>query len=148
TTPTSGIRYGGSYGVVSGTSMAAPHVSALAGLLAMASPGVLVDEVVRRIERSADLGQDGWSSDYGYGRIDAERAITGTNWRASSLGGVSGQIRDQNGGALQNATVTLNSVAFTTGESGLFRFTGIPPGDYTMTVSASGQATLSVPVTI
>jgi subtilisin family serine protease len=81
TTPVAGSKYTNNYASISGTSMATPHVAALAGLLAMASPGVSSDEVTRTIERSADLPQDGWSSDFGYGRIDAERAITGANWR-------------------------------------------------------------------
>lgn len=148
TTPVVGGRYAPSYAAIFGTSMAAPQVAALVGLLASASPGVPVDSVVQRIERSADLPQDGRSPDLGWGRIDAERAITGVNWRASTLGGVSGQIRDAAGVALAGATVTLNSTAFTTLSSGIFSFTSIAPGDYTMTVAAPGLSTLNVPITI
>ncbi len=148
TTPVAGSRYGPSYASILGTSVAAPQVAALAGLLAMASPGVPADSVVLRIERSADLAQDGRSPDLGWGRIDAERAITGVNWRASGLGGVGGQIRDSAGLALAGATVTLNSTAFTTLSAGIFSFTGIAPGDYTMTVAAPGQSALSVPITV
>ena len=143
-----GGRYTALYHSASGTSMAAPHVAALAGLLAMASPGVTDDAVVRRIQRSADLPQDGWSPDFGYGRIDAERAITGANWRSSSLGGVSGQVQGAIGLAIAGATITLGSRSFTTEAGGLFRLTGIAPGDYTMTVASPGVTTLSVPVTI
>ena len=136
------------YATISGTSMAAPHVSALAGLLMMASPGIAADAVVARIQRSAALGTDGWSSDYGYGYINAERALTGTNLRTATLGGVVGQVQDINGLALSGATVTLNSIAVVTTSNGLFRFSSVAPGDYTMTVAVSGQATLSVPVTV
>ena len=147
TTPVAGSKYANNYASISGTSMATPHVAALAGLLAMASPGVSSDEVTRTIERSADLPQDGWSPDFGYGRIDAERAITGANWRNATVGGVSGQVQDQAGIGLPGATVTLNFIAVVSGEGGLFRFTGVAPGDYTMTV-ATGLTTLDVPVTI
>ncbi len=148
TTPVAGSRYASSYALISGTSMAAPQAAALAGLLAMASPGVPADSVVLRIEQSADLSQDGRSPDFGWGRMDAERAITGVNWRASGLGGVVGQIRDAAGLALTGATVTLNSTAFPTLSAGTFSFAGIAPGDYTMTVAAPGLTTLSVPITI
>ena len=149
TSPVAGTaRYGALYHTVSGTSMAAPHVAALAGLLAMASPGASSDEIARRIQRSSDLAIDGWSTEIGYGRIDAERAITGSNWRTASNGGAGGQIRDAAGLALEGATVTLNSIAQTTDETGFFRFTAVAPGDYTMTVAAAGLTTLNVPVTI
>ena len=149
TSPVAGTpRYTAMYHTVSGTSMAAPHAAALAGLLVMASPGASADEIVRRIQRSSDLSIDGWSTEMGYGRIDAERAITGSNWRPASNGGAGGQIRDAAGLALDGATVTLNSIAQTTDETGLFRFTAVAPGDYMMTVAAAGLTTLNVPVTI
>jgi thermitase len=143
-----GGRYEPSYAAVSGTSMAAPHVAALAGLLTMAAPEAVADAIMLRIQQSADLDLSGWSSDLGYGRIDAERAITGAGWRNATLGGAGGQIQDPAGLGLAGATVTLNSTPFTTLAGGFFRFTNIAPGDYTMTVSATGQTTLNVPVTV
>ena len=150
TSPVAGsARYNASYASVSGTSMAAPQVAALAGLLATASPGALADDVVRRIERSADLPTDGWSRDLGYGRIDAERAITGANWRVSTTGSVSGQIQDSAGIAIQGVRVTLYvGLAANTDSTGLFRFTGVAPGDYSMSVTLPAQFPIDVPVTI
>lgn len=136
------------YATISGTSMAAPHVAALAGMVMMASPGIAADAVVARIQRAAELATDGWSSDYGYGYINAERAISGSNFRTATLGGVVGQVQDTNGLAITGATVTLNSIAVVTTSNGLFRFSAIAPGDYTMTVAAPSQTTLSVPVTV
>ena len=147
TSPVSGGTYTSSYATVSGTSFAAPHVAALAGLLAMVSPGVQGDEVVRRMQLSADA-QGGWSAELGYGRIDAERAVTGTNWRASSTGGVSGQIQDSTGLPIALATVTVASNSITTDSTGLFRFTGVAPGDYTMSVTLPSQTAISAPITI
>ena len=64
------------YGYKTGTSMDAPHVSALAGLLAGES---LDGTTIRnRIESSAvDLGKKGKDPYYGYGRIDALAAVKG-----------------------------------------------------------------------
>jgi subtilisin family serine protease len=62
------------YGVNQGTSMASPHVAALAGLLA--AQGLEAPEIRRRIVKTTvDLGNAGKDRLYGWGRIDAERAV-------------------------------------------------------------------------
>lgn len=64
----------GGYANYSGTSMAAPHVSALAGLLA--DRGFSKKRIRGRIQSTAvDLGPRGRDPYYGYGRIDAARAV-------------------------------------------------------------------------
>ena len=64
----------GGYDTLNGTSMATPHVSALAGLLA--SQGVGAAGIERRIFKTAvDLGPAGRDPYYGHGRIDAGRAV-------------------------------------------------------------------------
>ena len=65
---------GDRYAYMSGTSMATPHVSALAGLLA--SQGLDAARIEKRIFNTAvDLGKAGHDSYFGYGRIDAGRAV-------------------------------------------------------------------------
>jgi thermitase len=65
---------GGGYEAWAGTSMASPHVAALAGLLA--AQGRSAPEIRRRIERTAfDLGTSGKDKYFGWGRIDAKRAV-------------------------------------------------------------------------
>jgi thermitase len=57
-----------------GTSMASPHVAALAGLLA--EQGRTAAEIRKRIQRTAfDLGDAGKDEYYGWGRINAQRAV-------------------------------------------------------------------------
>ncbi|GAA4590321.1 type VII secretion-associated serine protease mycosin [Actinoplanes octamycinicus] len=64
------------YASMSGTSMASPHVAALAALLVAARPGLTPDEVESALEDSAvDLGAAGKDNDFGYGRVDAVAAL-------------------------------------------------------------------------
>ncbi|MBU0708483.1 S8 family peptidase [Patescibacteria group bacterium] len=66
------------YDVGSGTSMASPHVAGLAALLFSIDGSRSNDQVRSMIESSVDdLGNTGWDSYYGHGRINAYKAITG-----------------------------------------------------------------------
>lgn len=59
-----------------GTSMAAPHVAGLASLILSKNPNLTNEEVRSVVEYSAvDLGEFGKDNKYGFGRIDAERAL-------------------------------------------------------------------------
>jgi serine protease len=63
------------YWFFQGTSMATPHVSGLAALLA--SHGVTAPDKIREaMEQTArDLGPSGWDPEYGWGLIDAHAAL-------------------------------------------------------------------------
>jgi subtilisin family serine protease len=64
------------YHLLSGTSMATPHVAALAGLILSAHPGENPDQVEATILSTAvDLGALGRDDAFGYGRIDAAAAV-------------------------------------------------------------------------
>lgn len=64
------------YEFESGTSMAAPVVAGVAALVM--STGLSNEEAVERIlETADDLGAPGWDPIYGYGRVNALRAVTG-----------------------------------------------------------------------
>ena len=65
------------YNYYSGTSLSAPHVSGLAGLILGKDPSLTNVDVRAILENSAvDLGPIGFDAAFGYGRIDAYRAIT------------------------------------------------------------------------
>lgn len=67
---------GHQYAALSGTSMAAPHVAALAALIRSVNPRLSNDEVRSIILESADdLGERGKDPYYGYGLINVYRAL-------------------------------------------------------------------------
>ncbi|MFC7534722.1 S8 family peptidase [Actinoplanes sp. GCM10030250] len=65
-----------SYMSFNGTSMATPHVAAVAALLKSYSPALTPDQIESALEKtSVDLGASGFDKDYGYGRIDPVAAL-------------------------------------------------------------------------
>jgi subtilisin family serine protease len=71
------FSYSTGYDYLQGTSMATPFVSGLAALIRAVKPAWTPDQVQAAIEDTAvDLGPVGWDEDYGYGRIDADAALT------------------------------------------------------------------------
>ncbi|RJE89899.1 peptidase S8 [Paenibacillus sp. 1011MAR3C5] len=75
---------GSQYAALSGTSMASPHVAALAGLIRSANPSLSNVEVMEIMRSSArDLGTSGKDVYFGYGEIDIVKALDA----ATSYGG-------------------------------------------------------------
>lgn len=67
---------GGGYVTMSGSSFGCPHVAGTAALVIAAHPGYTNDQVRRTMWNTAeDLGTPGWDPYYGYGLVDAERAV-------------------------------------------------------------------------
>lgn len=67
------------YDTFSGTSMATPHVTGVAGLLLAQHPTLTNHQVRQLLFQSAtDLGEKGLDRQYGYGLVDAEGALTRT----------------------------------------------------------------------
>lgn len=64
------------YAALSGTSMAAPHVTGLAALILSANPDLRSSQVIRIIKNSAiDLGEQGKDINFGNGLIDVNSAL-------------------------------------------------------------------------
>lgn len=60
----------------SGTSMATPHVAGVASVLYSLKPSIKVTDVESILRKSAkDLGKKGRDTTYGYGRLNADRAV-------------------------------------------------------------------------
>ena len=68
---------GGGYGSASGTSISAPVVAGVAGLVLSANPSLTASQVQDILKQSADdLGTAGWDPSYGWGRVNAARAVS------------------------------------------------------------------------
>lgn len=73
------INASGNLAILSGTSMASPHAAGVAALVLSRNPALAPDQVRRVLRASADdLGTPGWDPVFGYGRINARRAVLQT----------------------------------------------------------------------
>jgi subtilisin family serine protease len=71
---------GGGYGAVSGTSFSSPLTAAVAALVMSANPSLPPAQVVSVLESNAvDLGTAGDDDAFGYGRVDAAKAVAAAN---------------------------------------------------------------------
>ncbi|WP_159883875.1 S8 family peptidase [Paenibacillus puerhi] len=72
------------YAALSGTSMASPHVTALAALIRSVNPALKNTEVMQLMRDTAtDLGPKGKDMYYGYGLIDVARALAAARPQAA-----------------------------------------------------------------
>lgn len=77
---------GSQYAALSGTSMASPHVAALAGLIRSVNPDLTNVEVMEIMRTSAiDLGTKGKDIYFGYGEIDVDKALQSASSFSSAL---------------------------------------------------------------
>ncbi len=134
---------GGTYGRMSGTSMAAPHVAGLVALLRAVSPTLSITRTAYLITSTAvPLSTTIPNNESGWGRIDAFAAVAAL----MNAGIAQGQVTHSGDGApISGATV---SAAFhgdgggglaTTDESGHYTLP-LAPGPYDLTARAFGYA--------
>jgi subtilisin family serine protease len=88
TTEESGIYsayLGGGYRYLQGTSMAAPQVTGTAGIVGSVT-GLRGDALRARIEGTVDdLGDDGYDTIFGWGRLNTYRAVTNATLVEASI---------------------------------------------------------------
>jgi len=74
------------YGNMSGTSMAAPHVTGVVGLMFAVNPLLSSAQAKNLLYNNArDIGAQGWDETYGYGEVNASAAV-----RAAAAGTITG----------------------------------------------------------
>ena len=138
------------YGSISGTSMSAPFVAALGGMIFTASPGMTAAAVRMRVEASADnTNAGGASGQYlGYGRVNFGRAISG-NLRTSTQGGIVGQVVDAfSQMPVGSAVISVAGQTITTDFTGLYRINAVPAGSWPMTISQPNYPALNMTVNV
>ncbi|MCA2217928.1 S8 family serine peptidase [Jidongwangia harbinensis] len=149
---------GSGYATMSGTSMAAPHVTAAVALLWSAVPNLrrdvattreLLDATARDVE---DLQCGGTAADnnvYGEGILDAYALVT--KGSTAALGGVT-VTATRTAAKLPDTRVTLTSSQVTrsgrTDAAGTVQLGRVPAGDYTLRVSYFGMQTHTSTVTV
>jgi subtilisin family serine protease len=75
-TTTTLLNVAGNLAILSGTSMASPNASGVAALILSKNPGLSPAQVRSVLRSSAnDLGAPGWDPMFGYGRVNARRAV-------------------------------------------------------------------------
>ncbi|MCC7144163.1 MAG: S8 family serine peptidase, partial [Candidatus Eisenbacteria bacterium] len=136
---------GGSYGYLSGTSMAGPHVAGVVGLMRSANPDLPVDDVKRILmETARDQGTAGEDNTHGWGFIDAMAAVLQS---AADYGSVSGTVRNgSNGGTpIVGAVVRVVELDRSVVSNALGAYSAsMPVGIYTLEALHPSFATQSI----
>ncbi|MCT2585527.1 S8 family serine peptidase [Actinophytocola gossypii] len=147
---------GDAYAALTGTSMAAPHVSGTVALLWSAAPAVIGDiaETRQLLDTTAiDVGDTSCGGTpannnvYGQGRLDAHRAVESAP-RDVAAGRLTGTITDAaTGDPVDGAEVAVGDRTLTTGQDGTYSLV-LPAGDHTVTATRFGYRTGTAEVTV
>jgi len=129
---------GGSYGQMSGTSMAAPHVTGVCALLRQVDPNLEVDEMKDILMVTAvDQGTPGEDNTFGFGVIDAYAAVMETFARLAAF---EGTVTDaESGETLRETRVYIEDTNFETlSDMEGFYHLSVQPGEYIISAERFG----------
>jgi len=133
------------YGYLQGTSMASPHVAGVAALMKSANPNLTHDEFRTMLvagELTQDIGSFGKDNSFGYGLIDAEKAVLEVlNSSGPRIISSVGKLRFSPGQTSKSFKVTgngLDNLQVDEQIDWLSLSSGPSTGDYVATVSTSG----------
>lgn len=108
-------KMGGSYAWAAGTSLSTPIVAGVAALVISVNPNLTGTQIQEVLKTSADdLGPAGWDASYGYGRVNAYKAVlaaTGGTPPPSDTTPPTTAITAPAGGSILSGTVSVSIAA-------------------------------------
>lgn len=153
---------GSGYVSTAGTSLSSPIVAGVAALVMAANPGLTPVEVQNILKQSADdLGGAGWDTSFGWGRVNAARAvalagggtvdgtaptvsISSPGAGAALAGTVSVAVTANDNVGVTSVTLSIDGASLGTAASSPFTFqwntTSAANGSHTLTAKASDAA--------
>ena len=103
---------GGGYNAACGTSFSAPIVAGAAALVLSVNPGLTGAQVTSILQKSADdLGPGGWDPSYGWGRVNAAKAVATAGGGSVDTQPPSVSFTSPANGAVVSGTITVQVAA-------------------------------------